>query len=443
MEPMANLRPWRVIAKREFQEMAGGRAFLVTTILGAVLIFALSFVPALIQYLKSIPESPTRVVTANPAYYQVLVAQVKAVPESLRPGIRLQLDKGDPSWDATQARLDPLVRKGKIKGYLWIGRGDGEELAFRYVAKDPGTSSVSFIRQLVQPLATQQRAARLGIPPQALAALAQPVSLATIDLAAQVADGAAAGKGAHKPSKGLAGTDSVEQIATQILSYFLLMSLYMAILLYGNSIAMSVINEKTSRVVELLVASAKPWEILLGKVLGVGLAGLVQFGAWVATGVLAMATVPAVKSLLPAGAMTSAAQGLPLSMLLYFALFFFLGYFMYAALYAGFTATASRLEEVSQGTLPITLLIIAGFAASAITWGAPGSIVGVVGSLIPFFAPMAMFTRVVMGTVPSWQIWLSIALMVLTIWGSLWLGGRLYRANVMRFRRVSWWRALH
>lgn len=357
-------------------------------------------------------------------------------------------------WPQVQAKLDPLVKQGRIDGYLWIGQskeegtGSGQfpgadvgagagtgtkagpgasagGLTARFTRKEVSNTDMGFVRALVEPLAAAERAVAAGLSPAQLAILNAPTDIEVRSISPRFSDRA--------------------QIFSEILTYFLLIALYMAAVLYGNMITMGVVHEKSNRVVELLVSAVRPIHILVGKVLGIGLAGLLQFGVWTAGGLAITLFSDPLQQFLKLEDGGSLLASIPLPILLYFTVFFLLGYFLYAVLNAGLASMASRVEEMNAVIFPgITLIMIAYFLAFASFTRADNPLV-VIGSLIPFFTPMVMFTRVILIPVPAWQVALSIVLTLATIVGGLVLSARLYHANILRFRRVSWkeaWRTL-
>ena len=237
-----------------------------------------------------------------------------------------------PSRTAARERLDPLVLDGKIRGYLWVGpraeldNGEGkwqkDEPVFVYSEKRSNRSSAGAVRQMVQLFVLARRAAGLGIDSIELRELLAPPPLRIRALSPK--SGGPDGSG-----EGVGGApDRASAAVSQILTYLLLFALYMAIVLYGNSISMSVVNEKSGRVAEVLVAAARPHEIMFGKLVGVGLAGLVQFGVWVAAGALTLGLAPVARSFLPENFVAQVIRAVPVPTLLYLTLFFILGFFI-------------------------------------------------------------------------------------------------------------------
>lgn len=195
-----------------------------------------------------------RVVSADPTAYATIRAYLEALPAAVRPGLVLEPDSGDPTWSVASQRLDELVKQGKIRGYLWVGTGS-EAGVFRYTEKKVDPSKLARVQQVVTPLAVARRAEAAGISMAQWQQLSQPVPVEARSLVTSGRGAAGAG-----PGTGL------ESAGAMVLTYVLLFSLYMAIL-YGSGVSMSVVNEKTSRVIELLVSAARPTEIMAGKLL--------------------------------------------------------------------------------------------------------------------------------------------------------------------------------
>ena len=208
------------------------------------------------------------------------------------------------------------------------------------------------------------------------------------------------------------------------------MFLYISMLLYGSLIMQSVIEEKNSRVIELLSSSVKPIDILIGKVLGVGLAGLVQVSVWaIMFASVSFFALPAILVSLgsEAGNIISPAS------FIYFVLYFIFGYLMYATLYAGAGATVEQASDAQQVSLPITFLIILPVLMMTTVIQSPSTTSSVILSLIPFFSPILMMGRIFSETPPWWQIVLSFLLMGATFFGVLWVSGKIYRTGILMY----------
>lgn len=199
--------------------------------------------------------------------------------------------------------------------------------------------------------------------------------------------------------------------------------IYLSLMINGQTVAQGVVEEKTSRVVELLLSTIKPWQLMAGKVLGIGVVGLIQM---LVIGIGGMVTV------LVSGAFTisiSAAVGT----VVWLVVWYLLGFFMYSIVFAALGALVSRQEDVGGAVMPALMFVIAGYViAISVLPSDPGNtFVGVL-SVIPVFAPTMMPMRLAMGGVPVWQAVVSVGLVVLMIPLLIWLAARIYRNAVMR-----------
>ena len=212
--------------------------------------------------------------------------------------------------------------------------------------------------------------------------------------------------------------------------------LYMTILLYAATVLRATLEEKQSRIVEVLVSSVRPAHLMMGKILGVGSAGLTQLGIWLAS-VLIAATIATgiVESLLPAEGLEvldTVRQVLPGPWTLaLFIVFFLFGYFIYAGLFAAVGAMCSSEQEAQYAQMPVVLLMVAQIMILMPILQAPDSSLAVGASLFPMFSPVLMWARVAAGAAAGWEIALSCLLMLLALVFCAWLAGRIYRIGIL------------
>lgn len=209
--------------------------------------------------------------------------------------------------------------------------------------------------------------------------------------------------------------------------------LYMATLLYGAFVLRSVLDEKRNRVVEVVISSITPWRLLLGKVLGVGSMGLTQMGIWAAcAGILLLVAAPMVAARIPSADLALFAEVLPgPDVLLLLAVFFLLGYFLYASLFAAVGAMCATEEEAGQAQFPVIMLLVIPLILQSATLGG-GSMAWMDWvALFPFFSPIMMFPRALAGAVPWWMTGLSLVLMAAAVVGTSWVAGRIYRVGIL------------
>lgn len=215
-------------------------------------------------------------------------------------------------------------------------------------------------------------------------------------------------------------------------AYILMMVLYITVLVYGQIVAQSVATEKSSRTMELLITSADPKNLIFGKVLGTGFAGLTQMAVILIWGILCVAIN---KDYLVDSNMFEMFTGFSASMLTYTIIFFISGFLLYAFLLGAMGSMASKLEDVGTLTMPVMIFLIIGFVVT-ISFMSSGNIdSGIVMflSYFPFTAPMAMFARIAMGTANHLEALISIAILIVSIIGVGHLAVAIYRIGILMY----------
>jgi ABC-2 type transport system permease protein len=198
--------------------------------------------------------------------------------------------------------------------------------------------------------------------------------------------------------------------------------------MYGFQNLRGVIEEKTNRIVEIVIASVRPTELMLGKILGIGLVGLTQYCVWC---LLAMnLSLPGIANLI-AGDL--GVPRIPLSMIGYFILFFLLGYFLYASVYTAIGAPFNSDQEAQQLSMIPTMLIVGAMAVYPAVMNNPNGPVAVFASLFPFTAPLIMFLRTSIAEPPLWQVGLAVLILVASTVGMAWVAGRIYRVGILMY----------
>ena len=212
-------------------------------------------------------------------------------------------------------------------------------------------------------------------------------------------------------------------------AYLMTFMLYFAVVFYGVNVAHSVVAEKTSRIFEVMLASAKPESLMLGKLLGVAAVGLTQMAIWIAF--LFMLSASSLWTTLGLGGL--AAYGVTPLQLIFFVLYFILGFFLYSSLSAGLGATVSQESEVQQFSMIIVLPQVIGLVLIVYILGNPAAWPVVLLSLFPPCSPIVMSLRMAAMAVPAWQLALSLVLMVLSIYGMVWVATRIYRVGILMY----------
>lgn len=392
-----------IIFKQAFKTKAMTKSFMITTLVVVASFFLLANLPSIIDSFDGNDSSQQtlQVVDETGQYTEALQAQLDQQDSAI------QLEASALSEE--QLRSD--VEAGEMEAYLVLEGLDG--ITARYVAESATESAqAAELENALQSLQTARVAEQLELEETELAQLFAPVEMEREALA--------------ESSK------SQEELSqARGLVYILIMVIYIAVIYYPNMIAMEVANEKSSRVMEILISSVSPVKHMFAKIAGIGSLGILQMMIFAFAGYLA---IQSSGSDLTEGIFSVMGfSEVKFSTFFYAILFFLLGYFLYAVLAALLGSLVSRTEDVQQLMLPMMILIIiASFIAfSGISMPEAGYVT--VASYIPFFAPLVMFLRVGLLDIPLWEPLLSIAIMLLTIGILGWFGARVYRGGVLMY----------
>lgn len=219
------------------------------------------------------------------------------------------------------------------------------------------------------------------------------------------------------------------------LVYAMLFILYFAVLMYGNMIAMDIANEKSSRVMEILISSSSPIKQMFAKIFGIALLGLIQISLFITVSFYVVES--RADNMIGEAFEFFGVSNVPLSTYIYAVVFFLLGYLLYATLSAMLGSLVSRLEDVGQLMMPVTFLIIIAFMISMFGIGVPDSTLITITSHIPFFTPLVMFLRVGLLEIPTWEIALSLTTLILSILILGYVGAKVYRGGVLMYGKSA------
>jgi ABC-2 type transport system permease protein len=215
-----------------------------------------------------------------------------------------------------------------------------------------------------------------------------------------------------------------------IASFIISLMIYVTLMIYGQQILSAVVEEKETRIAEILFSSAKPFELMMGKLVGVGLAGLTQLAIWI---ISALVLVGVVSTNMSAAGVNFAVPDItPLTVVCFF-IFFLLGFFIYATVYALIGAMVTSVQEGGQFAMLPMMFLAVGYIISISIVRDPNSSLAFWASIAPFLAPITMPVRILAETPPLWQIGLSILLNALTIAFLVWLAARVYRIGMLMY----------
>ena len=314
------------------------------------------------------------------------------------------------SLEATKETLRGEVLKKKLDGYLVLEPSLIEKSQAEYYAITVSEFvAMSQLERALNHVILKDKIEKRGLPPALATELEKRLDLKTLKVTQK---GTAEEKGAG--------------IFAAIVFMVLM---YTTFFMYGFQNLRGVIEEKTSRIVEVIIASVRPTELMLGKILGIGLVGLTQYVIW---SVIAMnLSLPAV-----AGAMATGDMGvptIPVSMIVYFVLFFLFGYFLYASIYTAIGAPFNTDQEAQQLAMIPGVFMVGCWAFYPAVLNNPNGGVATFVSLFPLTSPLMMFLRTAVAEPPFWQVLLSMAILVLSTVGIAWAAGRIYRVGILMY----------
>jgi ABC-2 type transport system permease protein len=396
-----------IIFEAEFVRRIKSRAWLIGTILGAVMIVFLSAAPSLFNHVVS-NSTRSVVLAGDPA---IVAAAKKLIAKDFDVTATEPVPAKPPTLADLHAHDDAaaiIVLKAGSKG-----------LDARVYAKDAGGFRTTRLRDALIPL-------NVALAVHTSAAAITPLmdfSLDVESLDAKFRDEASANS-----ARGFA--------------YVLVLLLYLAIILNCQGVMTSVAEEKTSRIAELLVATTSSAQLMAGKIAAAGATGTIQLLVWLGVG---WATAAGIVNSIggPNGGMHSSdmtptglgAIDLPTSVIVAFVIFFILGFLQYATLYAAAAALITRTEDLGSVAGPLTLPVLAGFLLANWGLGVPNAAGVVIASQIPLLTPFVMFTRMAVVTVPLWQVILAISVNVIATVAIIWFAGKIYRVGLLMYGR--------
>jgi ABC-2 type transport system permease protein len=410
------MREALLIARREYLERIRSKAFRISTVL-IPMVFALIF--GIGAFSGKLGRAAKHIVVASndPALAESVRAEMMGLRNAKEESRRdqsssLRVDVRAPVTEGELTALNAEVESKGIDGYLWLDVKPGTtQLEATYTSR----GSADFVgtgrmQDSIGHALVREELVKRGATSQEIEALFRNVDLKTL----RVKDGGAVAADASKSFWS---------------AYAMTFMLYFAVVFYGVNVAQSVVSEKTSRVFEVLLASAKPESLMLGKLLGVGAVGLTQMAVWI--GFILLLSASSLSMTLGLGGL--AAYGLTPLRLIFFVLYFLLGFFFYSALSAGLGATVSQESEAQQFNMIIVLPQVIGLVLIVYILGNPGAWPVVVLSLFPPCTPIVMCLRMAAMAVPAWQLALSLVLMVLSIYGMVWIASRIYRVGILMY----------
>jgi ABC-2 type transport system permease protein len=422
------------IVRHEYRKIVLRWSFLIATLLLPTLAAAMAFIPALIFSLDSEPLRLVIVDSQGSLKSRIAgtlsrgpALREESVPEGMfgedlsrdqqnrmrrsAPVSAQRIEVVDvPSDESSQAErlatLREMVLEKKLDGYLVIPADpSAEDARFEYFSRKAGDFVINkILEDAVRDAVRAQKLADANIDAATLEAVNRRPGFEVLKVDAS-------------------GDSRSEGVFA--VSFAIGLMIYITLAIYGQQVLGAVVEEKETRIAEILFSSASPFHLMLGKLVGVGLAALTQLAVW----------LTAAAAFIGYGIAASGVEIPSISplMVFYFLLFFVLGFFLYASIFALIGSMVTTVQEGSQFSIPPIMLLLVGFYFVTAVIRDPGSQLSFWVSLAPFFSPITMPVRILAEAPPMWQILLSVVINLATITFLIWLAGRVYRVGLMMY----------
>jgi ABC-2 type transport system permease protein len=430
------------IIKREYLQRVRTKTFIFATILGPLLTVGLMVLPALIFSIKTGEATRLAILDQSGRMYERLRDAITRAPEEqdetdaskriaagasgATPEDRLRkaqevshtafiIEDARPaqgkSLEETKRELRDRVRRGELDAYIVLPADVLANGRVEYYGRNVGdVVTKAQLEDRLNRAVIEERLARANINQQLVREMSRPLTMTTIKI------------GEHDEEEDSGG------------AFFLVLTIGVFILMitimYGQTILVAVIEEKETRMAEMLFSSVNSFPLMIGKLLGVSLVALTQYLIWAAAfGLFSLYGVGA----LAASGMDAGLPGIHASLIVYLILFSLLGYFIYSTFYLLVGSMVTTAQEGGQVAVPVTFLLVAAYMLIFPVIRSPNSPFAFWISLVPFFSPIVMPVRIVAQTPPFWQIALSLLIGICTVVLIIWLAARIYRVGMLMY----------
>ncbi|MBC7844556.1 MAG: ABC transporter permease [Gemmatimonadaceae bacterium] len=416
------------IIRREYLERVRTKWFVIATLLGPVMFLALTVLPVLFvsRTKASLGSSNIEIIDATGATLGARVIEAMHDSSGAKPQISIIAPSGIAAAEslATKAVMDE-----SRQGYLILDSTTLSGRKARYTGRN--TSTVPDMRRLTD--AVEKAVLAMRLEHEGISA-SRIDSLTKVDIRLEKTQ--LSSKGREKSGVGSA-----------IVGLLVAFLLYIVLLLYGQTVLRSVIEEKTTRVAEVVISSVRPEILLAGKIIGIGGVAVTQLGVWVASSVwIGMNVAPMLikrqASAMGAASADSTARSaeifasmpsFSIGLIVALLLFFVLGYVFYSCLYAAVGSTVNSESEAQQAATPVAMLLIVSAIFIQPVALAPQSTLASVMSMLPFSAPIMMPMRMSLISVPAWEVAVSLFGMTLACVAAIWFSARIYRVGLLMY----------
>jgi ABC-2 type transport system permease protein len=393
-----------LIARREYLEQVRGKAFKVTTIMIPLVfagLMALLFFSG--RYLGA--GKRMTVAASDPALAAGVRDQLVADKEA-----HMNVSVAAPATESDRKNLVSQVDRNELDGFLWLQSSPDGQVRATYESRPSGDFSIQEkLNNAVNDALLRQGMVALGVPAADADSMMKRIDVRTI----QISNG-----------REVATSPMTTFLVAEVMAFLLTFTLVM----YGMNVGRSVIQEKTSRIFEVMLSTVKASDMLAGKLIGIGAVGLTQIGIWAAAALLF--TGSALATQIMAGGFK---VELSIPEVALFVAYYLLGYALYSTMFAGLASTCDTEQELQQYTPLAIVPVWLSFGMLLFIVNNPHSIWTILVSIFPLCAPITMVFSIAAEFPPIWEIALSLGLMVLSVLGMLWFSSRIYRIGILMY----------
>ena len=428
------------VVKHEYKKVVLRWTFVISTLLFPILAAGFAFVPALIFSMQGEPSRvivfdesgkilPRLKANLSPEATQKKAAEAASkvignidasqkekmssmAANSPQAFIFLDHDSGGKTLDQIKTDLNNMIAANELEAYLIVPDDLNSPTAkYEFFSRKAGDFvGNTTLEEALNAAVRSQRLADANIDESRVSRLSKNINFV---------------------ASGITDTGETKDTGSSFIAGFVIgLMIYITLTIYGQTIMGAVIEEKETRIAEILFSSARPFELLAGKLVGVGLAGITQLGIWVVSAAIGMVFV---FSQLGSVGMDIQAPVISVSVIIYLLIFFLLGFFMYASIFALIGSMVTSMQEGSQFAFPPVMLLLVGFYFSFAVIRDPNSTVSFWASIAPLIAPITMPVRMLAEMPPFWQIALAIAINLGAILILVWISSRVYRVGMLMY----------
>lgn len=402
---------WRYVIRREYLENIRKKSFIIGTLIAPVLLVGLYSIPVLSVIFVPNEQITVGVLDRTGRLGGEFVASLDDTLKNGQPKFLCTNDTaGAAGFDAKKEELVQMVSEDRLDMLVEIPANVLEDGRVNYISKDVMNEIIiDHLRDELNPIVISTRFADLGVQSDKIEAMTRRINMEQHKIT----------KAGLLEEKGVAGE--------YILVFAFVMMLYVMLLSWGIAIMKSIIEEKSSRVIEVMLSSLEPTDMFIGKIVGLGALGFTQIAVWMVL-MLSVASGLAVVADQLSGFISVGVTDV-----LYFVLFFVLGFVFYSSMFSIIGAVCSTEQDAQQLQMfAMSPLIIAVMMLFLVIQN-PNSTVAVVMSLIPVFTPMLMLARVLIVEPPLWQVVFGVVILLVSTYGVIWVSARVYRVGVLMY----------